>query len=167
MALFVPASLDHESPAIEEPGADCRAPRAPHRRRERVRTGGKIVELGDSARDGQCELCSGAQSGVARDGATNANAHGVAQSLRCEIPSRKFRRAVRLRPLAFDRLGALDFELQRRVENAGADPAEAAAERAAEIEHAEVESRGRFDANDALQTPEPCAVALSASLFSM
>ena len=53
---------------------------------------------------------------------------------------------------------------QRRIEDPGADAAEAAAERAAEVEHAEVQARGRLDANDAIGHPRPAVAAIAREL---
>ena len=125
---------------------------------------GQIVELRDPARDGERELRSGAEPRVPGNRATNHDAHALAHSLRREVPPRKFRRALRLRALGLDDVGALELDARSdRIEHSGANAAESAAERAAKIEHAEVQSRGRLDATTHAIVPSatgPCVMRL-------
>ena len=145
------------TPAFDEkpPPSNSQVPiaerlRATDSRRERSRARGTIVELRDSTRDGECELRSGAESRVLGNRVPDDDPGAVAYSLRLEIPAREVGCAIRFCTLGLYTRGALDLDHQRRIEHAGADATEATAERAAQIEHAEVQSRGSLDANDAI-----------------
>ena len=139
------AALDDEAAAGKSPGADRRAPGAADGARQRRRIGVDAVQLGERARDRQRELRARAETGVraaARDarrcgrrrgcrggrGSVCANAAARAASSPCALTVSAGRR-----------------EQQRRRRRRGADAAEPAAQLAAQIEHAEMQARRRFD----------------------
>ena len=150
-AVWLPAAFEHEAAARERPRADRRSARATDRLRKPRRVDIELVQLCQRPRHGQRELCARSESGMCRKAPMHADAGAAGGEARRDTlvgqePARESGRAAcGIVSGELERGGRTRRDEQRRRRCGGADAAEQASQRAAEIEQAEVEARRCFD----------------------
>ena len=110
------------------------------------------VQLGERARDRECELRARAEPDVRRQRAMHPNARAARQPVMPNHLRGEGRDALRVVAFHLEPLRIHGRHQQGRRRRRRADAAEPAAERAAQVEHAEVETGGRLD-EDCLLDP--------------
>jgi hypothetical protein len=141
-----PATFEHEPTVRKRPRAYGRPPRAADRGRQRRYVGVELVQLRHRPRDGERELRARSQSIVPRNRALNPKMRPSAlYAVVIHEPRRESNRALGLRALGRYLRSHLGREQERRRRNGRANAAKPPAERAREVEHAEMQSRRGLD----------------------
>src|SRR5262249_20633620 len=136
-----------ESAAGESPRADCRTFGSTDSRRELLRRGCDAAHLGERAPYGQRELRTRTESFVAWQRSLDVHVHHGVPTVMTLKPLRQFQGALRIFAVNAQFMRRPRQHTQRRTRRGGADSAEPAAERTAQIEHAEMQARGGLDDN--------------------
>ncbi len=134
-----PAPLHDEASKRECPGADRRAPPAPHGARQRGRVHRQSVHFGQPARHGQAELGSRAKPAVRGDASMDPDAGPAADPVVRQEPLGEGERPLRLVALGGQPVGGGNLEQERGLRHRRAHPAEAPPQRTAKIQHPEVQ----------------------------
>jgi hypothetical protein len=103
------------------------------------------VKLRQGTGNGQRELGPGAEASVGGNNAMQSKSGAKRPTVERRAAPCKLERAIRIGTLGAEIRGKLCFEEQRRSRRGRADAAEPPTEVASQIEHPEVEARGRFD----------------------
>jgi hypothetical protein len=144
------AALYHQASAGKRPRADRRPARAPDRSRKLGGADGEALQFGERLSYRKSELCARPQARMRREAPVNGDARAVnsvpsACSAARQKPAREFFSTARVVPNDLDCPGATRGDEQRWPGRRCADSAKPAAERAAEIEQPEMETRRRLD----------------------
>ena len=145
VALSASSALEHQTAAGERPRADGGTLRASRRARERGSVRGHAVDLRERAPDGEGELRPRSESRVRRQAAVHADPGAALHTVIGEKAPARLGRAIDVLPLDLQNVGGRRGHEQRRRRRRRADAAEPPPERAAKIEHAEVQARRGFD----------------------
>src|SRR5262249_48948782 len=114
-------------------------------RREFLRRGCDAAQLGERTPDGQRELRARTESLVVWQRALDVHVHAGVQIVMTLKPLREFRGALRILAVDTQFVCGPRHSPRGGAGAAGADPADPTTERAAQIEHAEMQARSGLD----------------------